>query len=75
MTAAPKISISFLKMKLKRCFVVEWNNTYCGDGQSLFVCYFFGKNEERILKQKHDISDGLFGTTGMYQKCLSNIHI
>ena len=27
-----------------------------------------------MLKQKHDISDGLFGATGIYQKCLSNIH-
>ena len=26
-----------------------------------------------MLKQKHDISDGLFGATGIYQKCLSNI--
>ena len=26
-----------------------------------FVCCFFGKKEERMLKQKHDISDGLFG--------------
>ena len=48
---------------------------YCGDGQSLFCSLFFsGKKEERILKQKHDISDGLFGATGIYQKCLSNIH-
>ena len=39
-----------------------------------FVCYFFWKKEERMLKQEHDISDGLFGATGIYQKCLSNIH-
>ena len=40
-----------------------------------FVCCFFlEKNKERMLKQKHDISDGLFGVTGIYQKCLSNIH-
>ena len=40
-----------------------------------FLClFFFGKKEERTLKQKHDISDGLFGATGIYQKCLSNIH-
>ena len=40
-----------------------------------FVCFvFFGKKEERMLKQKHDISDGLFEATGIYQKCLSNIH-
>ena len=31
-------------------------------------CFFFGKKEERMLKQKHDISDGLFGATGIYQK-------
>ena len=44
-----------------------------------FACCFFGKKkkkkkEERMLKQKRDISDGLFGATGIYQKCLSNIH-
>ena len=41
-----------------------------------FVCCFFWgkKEEERMLKQKHDMSDGLFGATGIYQKCLSNIH-
>ena len=39
-----------------------------------FVCCFFGKKEERMLKQKHDISDGLFGATVIYQKCFSNIH-
>ena len=27
-----------------------------------------------MLKQKHDISDGLSEATGIYQKCLSNIH-
>ena len=27
-----------------------------------------------MLKQKHDISDGLFEATGIYQKCLNNIH-
>ena len=40
-----------------------------------FVCCFFGKKEERMLKQKHYISDGLFGATDIYKKCLSNIHI
>ena len=30
-----------------------------------FVCCFFGKKEERMLKRKHDISDGLFGATGI----------
>ena len=40
----------------------------------LFVVFFLEKKEERMLKQKHDISDGLFGATGIYQKCLSNIH-
>ena len=31
-----------------------------------FVClFFFGKKEERMLKQKHDISDELFGATGI----------
>ena len=41
-----------------------------------FVCFFFflGKKEEKMLKQKHDTPDGLFGATGIYQKCLSNIH-
>ena len=40
-----------------------------------FVClFFFGKKEERMLKQKDDISDGLSEATGIYQKCLSNIH-
>ena len=38
------------------------------------VVSFFGKKEERMLKQKHDISNGLFRATGIYQKCLSNIH-
>ena len=64
-------------MKLERCFVDECNNIYCADGQSLFCLLsflFFGKKEERMLKQKNDISDGLFGATDIYQKCLSNIH-
>ena len=52
---------------------------YCGDGHSLFClfCLFFvflRKKEERMLKQKHDISDGLFGATGIYRKCLNHIH-
>ena len=38
------------------------------------VCGFFGKKEERMLKRKHDISDGLSKATGIYQKCLSKIH-
>ena len=40
----------------------------------LFVFFFFFGKKERMLKQKHDISDGLFGATGIYKKCLSNIH-
>ena len=39
-----------------------------------FVCCFFGKEEERMLKQKHNISVGLFGATSIYQNCLTNIH-
>ena len=39
-----------------------------------FVFFFLEKKKKRMLKQKHDISDGLFGATGIYQKCLSNIH-
>ena len=39
------------------------------------LLYFLEEKEEKMLKQKHDISDGLFGATGIYQKCLSNIHI
>ena len=52
------------------CFV------FCFFVCCFFCCFFFfwKKKEERMLKQKHDISDGLFGTTGIYQKCLSNIH-
>ena len=60
MTAAPRISISFLKMKLERCF------------EFVLLVFFSEKKEERMLKQKHDISDGLFGATGIHQKCLSN---
>ena len=41
----------------------------------LFVYFFLRKKEERMLKQKHDISDGLFGATGIYRKCLNHIHI
>ena len=67
--------MSFLKMKLERCFVDEWKNVYSGDGQSLYcLLLFFWKKEERMLKQKHDMSDGLHGATGIYQKCHSNIH-
>ena len=37
----------------------------------LFVV-FFGKKEERMLKQKHDISDGLFGAG---QLALSSVSV
>ena len=40
----------------------------------LVYIFFWKKKEERMLKQKLDTSDGLFGATGIYQKCLSNIH-
>ena len=42
-----------------------------------FFCFFFGKErkkEEWVHKQKDKITDGLSEATGMYQKCLSNIH-
>ena len=40
----------------------------------MFAVFSCGKKEERMLKQLHDISDGLSEATGIYQKSLSNIH-
>ena len=51
------------------------NNIYCGECQNLYVC-FFGKKKKkkRRINKKMKITDGLSEATGIYQKCLRNLH-
>ena len=48
---------------------------YCGECPS--VLFFFGKKRgggEMCINQRMKITDGLSEATGIYPKCLSNIH-
>ena len=58
------------------------NKTICIVENVRFFFFFFffffflkkEKKEERVHKQKDENNDGLCEATGIYQKCLSNVH-